>query len=302
MSENSSWAIVTPSYRGDLERCRILCRSIDAFVVGEWHHYIIVEAADFAIFKNLGTPRRTILVMESILPPWLHHIASPSLFKNRSLWFGFRTGFMIGWQVQQLVKMQMAFTVSDAGLLYCDSDVFFIRPFNVASLQSNGKFRFYRTSHSFNQDDAPNQSYVVSAARQLGLGSNPFPCPSYVDNIVAWHRTTTIALCRHLEDSSGRGWMATLGRHYIISEYSLYGLFVDRLLADRSHLLETSKNLCKTVWRGNALTGTELDKYCDELDSDQVAVGFQSFVGVNTDELLSQLRRAIDRYAKAAAT
>lgn len=297
MPDNSSWAIITPSYRGDLERCRILCRSMDAFVTGEWHHYIIVESTDFAIFKNLGTPRRTILLMESILPAWLHHLASPSLFRNRSLWFGFRTGFMIGWQVQQLVKLQMAFNVSDAGLLYCDSDIFFIRPFNVASLQSNGRFRFYRTDQSFSLDTAPNESYVVSAARQLGLANNPFPCPSYVDNIVAWHRDTAMALCRHIEKLSGRGWMAALGRHYIISEYSLYGLFADRLLADRSHLQDTAKTLCKTVWRGNALTGAELDSFCDSLDPGQVAVGFQSFVGVNTDELLSQLQRAIELHA-----
>jgi hypothetical protein len=297
MSTDSSWAIVTPSYHGDFERCRILCQSIDAFVAGDWHHYIIVESPDYSLFKALETSRRTVIEMESILPAWLHHLASPSLFKKRSLWFSFRTGFMIGWQVQQLVKMQMAFNVSGAGLLFCDSDVFFVRKFDVAGLHPNGKFRFYRTDNQFDREKAPNQSYVISAARRLGLGSNPFPCPSYVDNIVAWHRNTAQALCRYIEAISGQNWMVALGKRYIISEYSLYGLFVDRLLTDRSHLQETGKNLCKTVWRGNALSGAELSKFCDTLEPDQVAVGFQSFVGVNTDELRSQLQRAVDRYA-----
>ena len=300
MPTDSSWAIITPSYHGDFERCRILCQSVDAFLAGDWHHYIIVESPDYPLFKALETSRRTVIEMESILPAWLHHLASPSLFNKRSLWFGFRTGFMIGWQVQQLVKMQMAFNVSRAGLLFCDSDVFFIRPFDVASLSQDGKFRFYRTESQFARENAPNRSYVTSAARRLGLGSNPFPCPSYVDNIVAWHCNTAQALCRHIEDISEQNWMVALGKRYIISEYSLYGLFVDRLLADRSHLQETGNSLCKTVWRGNALRGAELSNFCDTLDSGQVAVGFQSFVGVNTDELSLQLQRAIDRNSLAA--
>jgi Family of unknown function (DUF6492) len=270
---------------------------MDAFLSGQWHHYIIVEFRDFAVFKHLATSQRTVIVMESILPTWLRHLASPSLFKNRSLWYSFRTGFMIGWQVQQLVKMKMAFNVSDAGLVYCDSDVFFIRPFDVASMQVDGKFRFYRTDHAFKLEDSPNRTYLISSARHLGLGSNPFPSPSYIDNIVAWHRDTAVALCQHIEDTSGGDWMVTLGRRYIISEYSLYGLFVDRVIADHSHLRGTGQNLCKTVWHGAALTGGALDKFCDGLDADHVAVGFQSFVGVSTEELNSQLQRAIDRHA-----
>lgn len=299
---DSNWAIITPSYSGDLERCRILCQSVDAFVAGDWHHYVVVESRDFPIFKTLATSRRTIVEMESVLPAWLHHVASPSLLKRRSIWFGFRTGFMIGWQVQQVVKMKMALDVSSAGLLYCDSDVFFVKPFDIANLQQNGRFRFYRTNNRFSSEKIPNKSYTLSAARQLGMGDDPFPCPSYIDNIVTWHRPTADALCKHIEKVSGRDWMVALGRNFIISEYSLYGLFVDRLLPDRSQLQETGSSLCKTVWRGSALSQVELRTFCDELGADQVAVGFQSFLGFNTDELLSQLRRAIDRQANVAAT
>ena len=39
-------ALVTSSYRGDLERCRLLCDSIDRFVTGHRRHYLLVEAAD----------------------------------------------------------------------------------------------------------------------------------------------------------------------------------------------------------------------------------------------------------------
>ena len=36
-----SIALVTSSYRGDLERCRLLCDSVDRFVTGHAMHYIL---------------------------------------------------------------------------------------------------------------------------------------------------------------------------------------------------------------------------------------------------------------------
>jgi hypothetical protein len=296
-----AWAIVTPSYRGDLERCRILCRSMDTFVVGNWHHYILVDARDAAAFRAFQSPRRSVLVIESILPAWLHHLAAPALFRNRSLWFSWRTGFMIGWHVQQLVKLQMAFVVDEPGLLFCDSDVFFIRHLALASLAEDGRYRFYRTDRRFTAAQSPNPQYVVSAARRLGLGDDPFPCPSYIDNIVVMQRRTMRDMCARLEQVAGKPWIAAIGRDVIISEYSLYGLFVERLRPAAPDLAETGVSLCKTVWQAPLPEGEALDAFCDHLAPGQVAVGFQSFLGMGTDQLLSQLHRAMDRYARPAA-
>ena len=71
----NSWAVITPSYRGDFARCRLLCQSMDSFVSGAWIHYIIVEKVDLALFRSLAGPRRTILEMEALLPSSFHHLA-----------------------------------------------------------------------------------------------------------------------------------------------------------------------------------------------------------------------------------
>jgi hypothetical protein len=298
VAQDASCAIITPSYRGDFERCKILCKSIDAFVVGEWHHFIIVEKADLGIFKVLGGQNRTIIEMESLLPTWLHHLTSLSFLNNRSIWFSFRTGFMIGWHVQQLVKLEMAFRVKQQGLLYCDSDVFFVRPFNLGTLKVDGKFKFYRSYHQFNREEAPNPAYVIKAFQQLGMGTDPFPCPSYVDNMVPWHSPTVRALCEHIQQTSGKNWKVALGRNVIISEYSLYGLFVDRIMKDNSHLAPSWQSICKTEWRGGSMKAEELDEFCDNLLPGQVAVGFQSFLGIEESRLAAQLERAVDREQK----
>jgi Family of unknown function (DUF6492) len=298
--QSTAWAIITPSYRGDFERCKLLCESMDAFVTGAWHHYIIVEKIDLKMFSALQSLRRTIIEMESLLPKWLHHLTTFSFINNRSIWFSFRTRFMIGWQVQQLVKMEMAFRVEEQGLLYCDSDVFFIRPFDVSTFSSDSKFRFYSTIHKFPREDAPNPTYMIAASKQLGLGAEPFPCPSYIDNMVTWHAPTVRAMCDHIQQTSRKDWKAALGRNFIISEYSLYGLYVDQILPDQSNFQPTTQSICKTAWSGTAMNATELDTFCDSLLPAQVAVGFQSFLGVSVQDLSLQLQRAIKQQAMPA--
>ena len=50
-------AIVTASYAPDFERCRLLCETIDRFVTGASHHYILVEQRDVALFRQLADAR-----------------------------------------------------------------------------------------------------------------------------------------------------------------------------------------------------------------------------------------------------
>lgn len=297
MSEDTeiSWAVITPSYRGDFERCRLLCLSIDAFVSGNWHHYIIVENVDLALFRPLAGPRRTILEMEALLPSSFHHLVRIPIVNNRSVWFSWRTGFMIGWHVQQMVKLEMAFQVEQQGLLYCDSDVFFMQPFDIGSLSKEGQFRFYRTEENFEENVIPYPKYISYSARQLGLSGNPFPSPTYVENLVPWHRPTVKALCNHIAQTSGRDWKLALGRDIFISEYSLYGLFVERVMKDRSPLKTSHEILCKTIWSRGSLSDTELDEFCSDLKDPIVAVGVQSFAGIAVERLERQLKKALAR-------
>ena len=46
-------ALMTPTYRGDLERFELLCESIDRFVSGYERHYVIVNDDDVPYFAHL---------------------------------------------------------------------------------------------------------------------------------------------------------------------------------------------------------------------------------------------------------
>ena len=221
-------------------------------------------------------------------------LGSP-IINNRSVWYSWHTGFMVGWHIQQLVKLEMAFRVEEQGLLYCDSDVFFMRPFDIGNLITGGLFRFYRSEKIFEEGVISYPKYSSVSARQLGLAGKPFPCSTYVENLVPWHRPTVKALCNHLAETSGRDWKLVLGRDIIISEYTLYGLFVDRVMKDRSHLKTSHDVLCKTVWNRRAIDDAALDAFCSDLADPVVAVGVQSFAGIAVERLEQQLKKALAR-------
>jgi Family of unknown function (DUF6492) len=294
-SANDRWAVITPSYCGDFERCRLLCESMDVFLTGAWHHYIIVETVDLKLFKSLAGTNRTILEMESLLPSSFHHLTRIPIINNRSLWFSWGTRFMAGWHVQQLIKMEMAFQLQELGLLYCDSDVFFVRPLDVSSLSENGQYRFFKTGAEIEEATIPNPKYISVSARLLGIKESPFPSATYVDNLVTWHSPTVRSMCNHISNVSGRDWRVALGREIFLSEYSLYGIYVDRISKDHSHLRVDYATLCKTFWHRTAVDDAELDQFCSEVGGSVIALGVQSFAGIAIERLEQQLQKAIER-------
>ena len=54
-------ALMTPTYRGDLERFELLCESVDRFVSGFERHYVIVNDDDLPFFARFENGRRIVL-------------------------------------------------------------------------------------------------------------------------------------------------------------------------------------------------------------------------------------------------
>ena len=92
----------------------------------------------------------------------------------------------------------------------------------------------------------------------------------------------------------------SLGREIFLSEYSIYGLFVDHVLKNRSHLKLEHNRLCKTVWHRGAMDDAALETFCSELEASIVALGVQSFAGVKVERLEMQLQKAIQRESISA--
>ncbi len=293
MSDHRKVALITPSYRDDFERCRLLCDSIDAFVEDKPDHYLLVEGSDFDMFMELQGPKRHIINESDILPHWLHSIRQGLSASSKRLWFSSRTWPMRGWHVQQLRRIAIAHHIPHAGLLYCDSDMLFVRPFSTGQLWQGADLRLYRKSDGIHDGLPENGSlhkrWTSGAARLFELPQPDFPAHDYINNLVSWRRTQVVEMCHRIEEVSGKHWVAAIGSERSFSECQIYGAFADDVLAGEGHW-STQQALCKTYWSGDALTAQSVAGFVETMEDDQVAIGIQSFTGTDP-ALLRQLVR-----------
>jgi len=285
-----SFALVTSSYRGDLERCRLLCRSIDRYVTGFAMHYLLVEERDVALFAEFASVRRRIVSERDLLPVWLRPVSEP--FRGRRLWLQPFGPPLRGWHVQQLRRLAMAAAMAEDALVSLDSDVVFVRPFDPRDLAEGDRVRFFRAPGAIRHVEPErrdeHERWSRRAGRLLGIAAPGTTDTGYIATLIAWRRDTAQALLRRIADSTGRSAMAALAGSRALSECTIYGRFVDEAENRPERHRPVSQELCAVYWSGPALGEVELRQYLGALAPHQVAVGLQSFTG--TDPAL--IRRA----------
>ena len=293
---SSSYAIATPSYAGDIERCRLLCASIDRFVTGHATHYLLVEDADVALFAPLAGPRRQIMAESELLPSWLKSWRDPLTLGRRRVWTGLGAlarGVppLRGWHAQQLRKFALARASGEDVLLFADSDMMFVRRFDLTSLATAGGTRLYAKPAGIDATMTEHVRWCSSAADLLGLPAPALPSVDYINNLVSWRRDNALAMLAHIEACSGRDWISAIAAKRRFSEYMIYGYFVEQVLGlEAAGHFSDSHQLCKSYW-GDEVTGlSALGSFEEVLAEGQVAVGVQSFIG----EPVSRLRALLE--------
>jgi len=278
-------ALATPSYAGDVERCRLLCASIDRFVTGHAMHYLLVEDSDVPLFRELEGPRRRVVPESALLPPWLKPRPDPLSLGKRRIWTGFRALLrgvrpLRGWHAQQLRKLALASVIEEDVILFADSDMLFLRPFSPANLTADGKVRLYRKPGGITAEMREHVSWCGNAASLLGLEQPSMPSPDYINNLVSWRREHVLALQAHIAGVSGRDWVSAIAAQRQFSEYMIYGYFVEGVLGlEQAGHWPDPDELCKVYWGGDAAGIADLSSFEEVLEPWQVAVGVQSFIG-----------------------
>jgi hypothetical protein len=291
MSEMAQkWAIVTPTYHLDYEQFKLMCESMDRFVKGNWHHYVVVSKADYPMFAPFNGPRRTVMENTKILPPWLRYIGKLGRVRSGSFYFSWRTGLIFGWHIQQLVKLSMANFVKEDAMMLVDSDLFFIKPFEIDTLIKHGRLPFIKSPTSYAERDQPAPPFLERAKITLGLSSST-PSYDYANNIVFWRRQTAIELCDFIAKKHGKHWIAALSGFHTISEGSLYGLFVEHIKKDDMSYLGENFNFAKTLHGDYAIYDEELKAFVNNLEPYHVALGFQSSARFDNQVLRKQYEK-----------
>jgi hypothetical protein len=280
------WAIVTPTYHLDYEQFKLMCESMDHFVKGQWHHYVVVTKADYKMFAPFNGPRRTVIENTKILPPWLRYIGKLGRVRSGSFWFSWRTGPIFGWHIQQIVKLSMASFVKEDKLLLVDSDLFFVRPFNLDKIIKNAIIPLWRSSDDYQTRKTAPPPYIDHAKKILGIDLNT-PSHDHANNIVVWDRQTAIDLCDYIAKRHKKHWIAALSGFQAISEGSFYGLYVEHIAPDKNRFKNVSYFFTKTTGGDIQMSETDFEKFVSTLDDDNVAFGFQSSARYDNNKLRS---------------
>jgi hypothetical protein len=290
------YAIATPSYAGDFERCRLLCASIDRFVAGQSAHYLLVEDRDLALFQPLQGAKRRVIAESELLPGWLKSWPDPTSLGRRRVWSGpgaLRRGVppLRGWHAQQLRKLALPLSCDEDVVLFADSDMMFLRPFDLTGLDAGGATRLYVKPDAITPEMTEHAGWCAMAAKLLGLPAPRLPGDDYINNLVSWRSDNVRAMMRLIEQRNGRDWVSAVASQRQFSEYMIYGYFVEHVLGlEAARHAPDALELCKVYWGGDAAGLASLRSFEDVLGEGQVAVGVQSFIGAPMERLHALFR------------
>ncbi|MGN6584784.1 MAG: DUF6492 family protein [Rhizobiaceae bacterium] len=280
-SERDAAAIITASYAPDFERCKLLCETIDRFVTGFTQHYILVEHRDAPLFRQLESARRRVVDEHDLLPSWLRSFPDPtSLFKRR-IWLSSRTQPLRGWHVQQLRRMAIASHIPEETLVYCDSDVVFLKEYDCGSFRRGERLRLFRRDNALAQPIEYNHRvWSRNAALAFGLPVEPPSLHDYITTLIAWDAGAVRDMLAHIERRHGKHWIEVIASTRQFSECMLYGRYVDDVLSGAAHFHDHTE-LCRVYWFGPAPSDAGFHDFVAEMGDEQVAIGMQSFIGTD---------------------
>ncbi|HEV7258747.1 MAG TPA: DUF6492 family protein [Bosea sp. (in: a-proteobacteria)] len=284
MSGNIS--VVTPSYVGDFERCRLLCDSMDRFCTGFARHCIVVDDEDYALFSLLAGPKRDVIATSALFPPFW------PVGRWRGRQYRWRPGLglpVYGWHLQQLRKIAVTLAQQSDRVLCVDSDICFCRPADLSGLGASELVPHFIRPAGLTADLVRHVRWRENAYRSLGLAPSPLPGDDFIGPMITWERETVRAMVDRIETANGRPWWQVLARQRHFSEYLIYGIAVasDPALAQRHERVETSP--CLTYWTGPQLDESGIKQLIAELRPDQYGLTIQS----HTQTPVETIRSAI---------
>lgn len=279
--EPVGFAVVTASYAPDFERCRLLCETMDRHVAGLDHHYILVEPRDVPLFGAFRSARRSVIDERDLLPRWLRPFDDPLSLMKRRIWLSTRTKPLRGWHVQQLRRIAIAAHAPEDTLVYCDSDVAFVKPFDLAVFRRDGRARLFRRDGALARPDlAEHRAWSRNAALTLGIADSDGLFHDYISTLIAWDRASVLAMCARIERLAGRPWVEAIGARRRFSECLLYGRYVDEAIGGAGHF-HGSEELCRVQWGGAPLSDRAFGDMLAGLGPEQGAIAVQSFIGTD---------------------
>jgi hypothetical protein len=297
----TTFAVLTPSYAPDFELCRELNRSVLEFTGPEVEHHVIVPRRDRDLFSRLRQRNTHVWPVEEFVPRGM--LAVP----RANLWINIHRPYppIRGWVMQQIVKLAAVDQLGVDVVLLADSDVTLVRRVTVDTLRSGEWVRFYRADAAVAGEGMSDHVRWHQVARQLlGLPpAGPPPLPDYICPMNVWDRQVVLALRDRIEQVTGRPWLDAIASRLHVSEFILYGVFMDEVLKTRASAA-TESTLCHMYWGPGPLQPEAVARFVESLSPDDVAVMISAKTNTPSsvrDEVLSRVRALVDPPTRSLA-
>ena len=272
----SQVAFLTPSFYGDYDHCYLLVESLEKFVIGDYEHFIVVDRADYPLFRGLESSRTKVLLKEDFLPAWVLPIRIPLPQKDRYFRPSLKSLPLRGWAVQQLVKLQVCAGLSHEHAILVDSDVFLAKTFRLDDFVQDGLSPLYAKSGVIDKSMPTHLAWLKTAAQVLGVESPAYPGDDFVTPCNFWRPEVVREMRSSIERRAGHDWMTVVARNWNFCEPVVYGSFVQsRGFEACGHRLVDSP-LCYSFWDQRAVEQGELEAFLDAMPAESIAVNIQS--------------------------
>ncbi|WP_460370607.1 DUF6492 family protein, partial [Actinocorallia lasiicapitis] len=265
-------AVLTPSYRPDLPLFIDLHASVLAHTPPGTVHHVVVPAADRDLFSRFGGARCRIWTVPELLPSRIRPLprALP-----RALWLNLARPWppVRGWVLQQAIKIAATVRLDARVVLLADSDVAFVRPVTADTFRDSGTLRITRTPGAID-DTAGLERHVrwhAVARDLLGLPPAGPPYADYVNPLNFWDPEVVRAMQRRVTEVTGRDWLDVFCSRLHVSEFILYGVFVDELWAPGAATASAGP-VSHNYWEHDALDEAGAEAFAERLGPDAVAV------------------------------
>lgn len=257
-----NFAFVTPSYSKDFERCRLLVESVRRCCPGA-RHFLIVDRYDIQQFRSLASDTTIIVESEQVVDRFLHRLPT-----SHGIWVSMRSLPVRGWIMQQIRKIAAVELATEGTLIFCDSDMVFVRPFDEGSLLIDGRVGLLDVPF----ENAESRQWTRVARQILDLPQGG-PVRGHVGQMICWKRDVMIAMQQRITEVHGKPWQLILARLPSFSEYILYGVFVREILGYRNAGHAPSQvPLVKTSWDSDITTPVGLRALFADISDENIAV------------------------------
>jgi hypothetical protein len=197
--------------------------------------------------------------------------------------------------MQQAIKLAAAAELDADVVVVADSDVVLVRPVTADRFRVGDQRLLFRTDDGVHAGMDRHVTWHRVARNLFGLPPEQrLPLPDYVSSFNFWDPAVVRAMLTRITEATGGNWLDAFTSQLHISEFMLYGVFVDEVLRASGPRLPGDTSVCLNTWQRTPLALDDALAFADQLKPEAVAM----MISAKSNTPVEIRRAAIERCAE----